>query len=105
MKKLLALPLLAYCAFATCGVVAQQTAQQVVRQADTLRVARPPWLFVPLDSLRAVDILPLMPIRSVFADIAVSPLRADSVGHRKEVKPLLPAAVGKSVVQVGGRAQ
>lgn len=105
MKKLLALPLFAYCAFATCGVVSQQTAQQIVRQADTLRVARPPWLFVPLDSLRAVDILPLMPIRSVFADIAVPSLRADSVVHRKEVKPLRIVPVRQALGAGGKRAQ
>lgn len=93
MNKLLVFPLFAYCAFATCGVVAPQTVRQPVRQADTLRVARPSWLFVPLDSLRTADILPLRPIRSVLADVAVFPMPSDSTRRPNEVKLLLLAPV------------
>lgn len=69
MKKLIVVALVAYCAFGACGVVG---AQQAGQEADTLRVARFPWRFVPLDSLRTADILPPKPLRSVFADIAAS---------------------------------
>lgn len=80
-----ALSLVGCCAFCACGVAAaQQPVRRAVQQADTLRAARPSWLFVPLDSLRTADIMPPRPIRSVFADSA---LRADSAVRRKVAPP------------------
>lgn len=97
MKKLLVLPLSAYCAFAACCAVAQHAVRQPAPQADTLCVARFPWRFVPLDSLRTADILPPRPIRSVFADLAASPQSADSSGRREVAKPLRLVPVRQSL--------